>query len=459
MDLTFSSLNKEFKSKTIEALVILLFSTILLFVSTKLFSLNSRGIITLRHEEGLTFIIFAFTLCLWDFLRQMNLARWEKNQDEQLLTSIMSLEDEKIRFSWFRVLPLIDGYRKTYIHELVPTFWLLTTSAFYSFVVIIELGEAKFLLAFFYFFYLFILYKSVRKHIELRRQIELQITECQSVAFPLMQRQLDWIVSGRLDEFKKNLTNLFDKYWPILSATLHNSIIPTLLLDFSWALLYIGACFWKMTDSNSSFSGDSTFLSIIIFELFKTISNLNGNCFKIGETIQLRESLGKVLETFNLFKLREKYPTFKNLKLSKINFGLKNTDIKLNNCNLALEHGEQHFLYSFDRNKTEVLIGLISKTIKQDSGLVEMIPEDSPVLVLDRDGNRDYLSKNSITQIKNKLAQSKNRLTVIDSLLDYCELDELKEFMQYLKAEKQSCLFISHNKKHFERIEDFKILN
>jgi hypothetical protein len=456
--ITIASLNGSLRGKATEAVVLLFFSSLLVFVSSKVFTLSVRGFITIGSLEIGLFVTLAMSIFLWDIVRQMELSKWERTQDKILIDQMLVTADDEARFIWFRLIPLLDGYRKTYIHELVPTLWLLVSSAFFSLIIIREFAQISALLIGFYLFYLFILFRSVRKHIELRRAIESQITESQELAYPLIQQHLDWVVSGRFEELRRNLNALFNGYWPILSATLSNSFLPTLLLDVSWTILFIGACVWRYLYTGNAFHGDAIFFSIMVFELFKTITALNGNCFKVGETIQLRQSLKEVLERYPRFGTQAGPSRIELLEGRGITVQTPTTTIGKHPIELDIKEGDQELYFSFDRDKTATFIGLIRRQLQPTEGLLKFVPPGAKATVLDPSVSRNYLSTDSLERLRQRTLNSRDQLVVIESLLDNASTEEVITFVRFLRQEKITALVITHNKWHYENIPDFKIL-
>jgi ABC-type transport system involved in cytochrome bd biosynthesis fused ATPase/permease subunit len=325
-------------------------------------------------------------------------------------------------------------------------------------IIIREFAQISALLIGFYLFYLFILFRSVRKHIELRRAIESQITESQELAYPLIQQHLDWVVSGRFEELRRNLNALFNGYWPILSATLSNSFLPTLLLDVSWTILFIGACVWRYLYTGNAFHGDAIFFSIMVFELFKTITALNGNCFKVGETIQLRQSLKEVLERYPRFGTQAGPSRIELLEGRGITVQTPTTTIGKHPIELDIKEGDQELYFSFDRDKTATFIGLIRRQLQPTEGLLKFVPPGAKATVLDPSVSRNYLSTDSLERLRQRTLNSRDQLVVIESLLDNASTEEVITFVRFLRQEKITALVITHNKWHYENIPDFKIL-
>jgi hypothetical protein len=445
--------------RAFESLLTLLFSTFLALTASKLLSLQSKGIIEINLFHGLLLIVILLGLLLWDITRQIRISSWERKQDDDLLEEVLKLPESQRVFSWFRIIPLLDSYRKMNLHEVVPTYWSLISTSFLAAIIIFKIEKYWAFLVFFYVLYLLSILNATLRHVKLREEIENEISAAHSQATLFHQRQIDWLAHGRISEYKNKLEQIFDQFWIIFQKTLKNGIGPTILIEMTWSIIFISSCLWCYFKGLDTKNLSSPFLSVVIFELLKSFSALNSNCFKIGESIQVKKYLNKIWDQNLVSPPEEKRTAFSSLKISNLNYFSKGLKKSLDKFSLELGPQSMLCLFALDKDKSDIFLSLLKNQIKSASDQIILTPPNSEIVILDWSNYGSYSSYLSAQNfVLNRMKERQGALFIIDSILDDHNDFGSSTLLPIIKTNQLGCILITQNKFFLKEFENFKIL-
>ena len=451
--------SRDLLPRAFESLLTLLFSTFLALTASKLLSLQSKGIIEITLFHGLLLIVILLSLVLWDITRQIRISSWERKLDDRLLEEVLKLSEAQRVFSWFRLIPLLDSYRKMNLHEVIPTYWSLVSTSFLAAIIVFKIEQYWGVLVFFYILYLLSILNATLRHVKLREEIENEISAAHSQATIFHQRQIDWLAHGRISEYKNKLEQIFDQFWIIFQKTLKNGIGPTILIEMTWSIIFISSCLWCYFKGFDTKSLSSPFLSVVIFELLKSFSTLNSNCFKIGESIQVKKYLNKTWDQNLVSTPEEIGAEFSSLKISNLHYfsqGLKKSLDKF-----SLELGQQSILCLFvlDKDKRDIFLSLLKNQIKSTYGEIILTPSNSEIVIIDWSTYGSYSSHLTAQNfVLNRMKERKGALFIIDSILDEDKDFGPSTLLPIIKTNQLGCILITQNKFRLKEFDHFKIL-